>query len=104
MSRENGTVEKAERVFWTQGKLVVGIVGTTAAVLISMFGYVLKIQNEINTLKISMQSNEKISESIANLRDNHIHTIDQKLDGQEVRLRQIEQMVTEIRTILRENR
>ena len=58
--------------------------------------------NEIDKLKIELQTKEELSAQITNLKDNHLHTLENKVNNIEAKVDDQNEKLIELKTMLNE--
>ncbi|GEM_PF-1771800 len=101
-SDEKTTYGKVRRVLFNEISLVIAVVGATVAVVNYFQGPSIDNQRNIELIQQEITSQKELSDQINNLRDNHIHTLEVKIDDANAKADQLENQIIEVKTILNE--
>ena len=93
---------KISKVLRSDLGILVAIVVATVGVLMFFGRPILDQSARLTKLEAEMDSNQKVLDAVNNLRDNHIHGLETKVDDQAREVHDLQQQVTEIKTILEE--
>ena len=80
----------------------VGIIVATVAVLSFFFGPVLTNKERIQTLELTTTSQQDVKDSITNLKENHLHTLQETIERIEAEQKEQALQLVELKTILDE--
>lgn len=89
MSDQNTQTLNARNVFFTEGKLLIVVIGGAIGLMLWIFSTVL---TPLNVLK----------DQVTNLKDNHVHTIEVKIDQMQASQSAMAGNIIQLQTILEE--
>lgn len=93
---------KVRKVLFNEISLVIAIVGATVAVINYFAAPSINNEKSIELIQQEITSQKELSDQINNLKDNHIHTLEVKIDDANAKADRLENEVIEIKTILNE--
>lgn len=99
MSEEKSTLRK---IIDNEVVRTVAIVTATVAVIGFFYRPLMKLDGRINQLETASDKHDTLTEAINNLKDNHIHSIEIKVDNLEAETKDLKNQIIKIETILEE--
>lgn len=101
-SDDRTTYGKVRKVLFNEISLVLAVVGATVAVINYFQVPAVDNQKNIELIQQEIASQKELSDQINNLRDNHIHTLEVKIDDTNSKVDNLENEIIEVKTILNE--
>lgn len=103
---ENKTLQNGEsrirKILFSEAAMVATIIVVTVSVIQYFTNPSAQNTKRITEIEAQLESSQKISDQINNLRDNHVHSLQLKLDDQQQTILETQKEIIEIKTILNE--
>lgn len=103
---ENKTLQNGEsrirKILFSEAAMVATVIVVAVSVIQFFTNPSTENTKRITEVEAQLESFQKISDQINNLRDNHVHSLQLKLDEQGKTLQETQKEIIEIKTILNE--
>lgn len=100
-SLQNGE-SRIRKVLFSEAAMVATIIVVAVSIIQFFTNPSTENTRRITEIEAQLESTQKISDQINNLRDNHVHSLELKLDDQQQTIQETQKEVIEIKTILNE--